>query len=157
MKFTAIDPGTTESAYVVLDDMKVVEHAKIPNEEMLLWCYKSQHVVPESTVVIEKVASYGMAVGAEVFETCVWTGRFMEALIRRGVTVDRMTRPQVKMMLCHKTAGVNDAVIRQALIDMYGPGKEKAIGNKAKPGPLYGIKADQWAALALGVAWDTTE
>ena len=30
-------------------------------------------------VVIEKIESYGMAVGAEVFDTVLWAGRFAEA------------------------------------------------------------------------------
>jgi hypothetical protein len=45
-----------------------------------------------------------------------------------------------------------DANIRQALIDIYG-GNDKAIGNKKTPGPLYGIKGDLWAALAVAVTF----
>jgi len=44
----------------------------------------------------------------------------------------------------------NDASIRQALIDRFG-GKDAAIGRKASPGPLHGIAADVWSALALAV------
>jgi len=46
-----------------------------------------------------------------------------------------------------------DANIRQALIDRYGPGKDKAIGQKKTPGPLYGFKSHEWAALAVAVTW----
>jgi hypothetical protein len=35
------------------------------------------------------------------------------------------------------------------MIDRFGPGKEKAIGRKATPGPLYGVKKDIWSALAI--------
>ena len=42
--------------------------------------------------------------------------------------------------------------IRQALIDRFG-GKEKAIGLKKTPGPLYGISSHAWAALALAITY----
>jgi hypothetical protein len=29
--------------------------------------------------------------------------------------------------------------------------KDRAIGKKKSPGPLYGIKGDQWAALAVAL------
>ena len=34
-------------------------------------------------------------------------------------------------------------------------GKDKAIGSKREPGPLYGFKADLWSALALAVTFET--
>jgi hypothetical protein len=116
--------------------------------------------MPGVRVVIEMVACYGMPVGAEVFETCVWIGRYLEALGPNSVVdgyerVCRMKRQAVKLHLCHSNKA-NDATIRQALIDRFGPTKLEAIGNKAAPGPLYGVKADVWAALALAVThWDT--
>ena len=55
-----------------------------------------------------------MPVGAEVFETVYWSGRFAEAY---GVEhVERITRVDVKMHLCH-TSRAKDGNIRQALID----------------------------------------
>jgi hypothetical protein len=142
----AIDPGPEFSAYAVLDNFRRI-HAKGKVEsdnlaEMLREkCFKPFVDV----VVIEKIASYGMPVGAEVFETCVWSGRFMEAAL--PLPVERITRHEVKLALCH-SARANDATIRQALIDRYGG--PSAIGRKANPGPLYGVSGDVWAAIAVG-------
>lgn len=152
----AIDPGTTESAWMLYDDdtNKPVEFAKCGSAEVID-CFvqlTTQNYRPR--VVIEMVASYGQPVGKEVFETCVWIGRFIEAA--RNILGDepaRLYRNEVKMALCHATAKINDAVIRQALIDRFGPGKDKAIGTKKNQGPLYGVKADVWAALALAVTF----
>lgn len=134
-----------------MDGDTPTRHGKIPNEDMLelLWGDSLEHC---DTFLFEQVASYGMPVGQEVFTTVFWAGRFAEVCSYKCRRFVLMTRNEVKMTLCHRTAKVNDAVIRQRLIDLYG-GKEAAIGRKAKPGPLWGIKADVWQALALGRAW----
>jgi hypothetical protein len=98
------------------------------------------------------VASYGMAVGATVFETCVWSGRFIERWLSGRAyrpQPDRIYRKEVKMHLCGSMRA-KDANVRQALIDRYG-GKEAAIGKKANPGPLYGMSGDCWSALAVAI------
>ena len=99
-------------------------------------------------IVIEKVESFGMAVGAEVFETVYWSGRFAEAAY--PIPVERIGRKAVKMHLCGSMRA-KDANIRQALIDRYGG--PDAIGKKASPGPLYGISGDVWSALAVAVTY----
>lgn len=140
----AIDPGPTESAYVKLSGTRVVECAKVANEDLLN--IVRAHRGLRITTAVEMIASYGMAVGAEVFETCVTIGRICEAL---GDEPIRVKRIEVKTHICH-SARANDANIRQAVIDRYG-GKDAAIGKKAKPGPLYGVSGDMWAALAVGL------
>lgn len=147
----AIDPGTHQSALVVYDPKKrdVVLAEIVANERLNDTFLKLGGI---DLAVIEMVASYGQPVGAEVFETCVLIGRLMEMLI--PIRVERITRQEIKRRLCHKVVGINDAVIRQRLIDLYG-GKERAIGKKKTPGPLYGITKDLWAALAVAVAWET--
>lgn len=146
----AIDPGPEQSAYVVWDGSAVIEKGKEPNSEVLLRVQEAVH--DGMPVVIEMIACYGMAVGAEVFETCVWIGRYVQASdFEMGPLAARITRLKVKNHLCHSSKA-NDANIRQALIDRFG-GKEKAIGKKSAPGPLFGVSGDMWAALAVAVTW----
>lgn len=150
----AIDPGTTESAWLRLDNGRPVDHGKCPNDDlrrMLHLCFDES-----DRVSIEMVASYGMAVGREVFETCVWIGRFAEAWrVRQSqrslipAETQLIYRRDVKLFHCY-SARANDANIRAAIIDRFG-GKERAIGSKKAPGPLYGIKADIWSALAIAL------
>ena len=143
MRVLAIDPGPTESAYVVLQDAEPVRWEKLPNEDLL-------EVLPRKGIgllAVEMVASYGMPVGAEVFETCVWIGRFIE---RWGHDFQLIPRAEVKLHLTN-TRNAKDAHIRQALIDRFGPGKDRAVGKKATPGPLYGLTGDCWSAQAVAV------
>ena len=108
----------------------------------------NSYSAPPDVVVIEKIESYGMAVGAEVFDTVWWAGRFAEAASR--VPVVMLPRPAVKLALCGDSRA-KDANIRQALIDRFGG--SNAVGRKAAPGPLYGISRDVWSALAIAVTY----
>ena len=139
MKILAIDPGNTESAYVLMDNYKPIEFGKIPNNEMLDICDRYEY----QKAVIEMIASYGMSVGKEVFETCVWIGRFSQ------ITTDfeYIYRKDVKMNLCGQTRA-KDSNIRQALIDRFG-----VVGTKANKGYFYGFKADIWQSYAVGVTY----
>lgn len=144
MSVLAVDPGPVESAYVLFDGDRLVEFGKVENEVLLSRLEYFHVIVPR--MAIEMIASYGMPVGAEVFETCVWIGRFAQAW---NGAITRVFRKDVKIALCGSVKA-KDGNVRQALIDRYG-GKDKAIGKKASPGPLYGVSADVWAALAVAV------
>lgn len=143
MRILAIDPGPTESAWVLRHDDAIVSFAKEPNEELLtrLHIHAFPDPLPEM-LAVEMIASYGMAAGKEVFETCVWIGRFQEASL---MPVRLVYRAEVKMHLCHSMKA-NDSSIRMALIDKLGP-----PGKKSAPGPTYGISGDVWQALAVAV------
>jgi hypothetical protein len=136
----AIDPGTTESGWVLFDGKRVLASGVYPNKILLSDTYASR---PE-VLAIEMIASYGMPVGREVFETCVWIGRFQQAWCEPEKT-RLVYRRDVKLHLCGNPRA-KDANIRQALIDKLGP-----VGTKAAPGPLYGVKSHAWAALAVAV------
>lgn len=138
----AIDPGTTQSAYVVFDGQQVIKCGIDDNENVR----KAIQYQGESyQLAVEMVACYGMPVGKEVFETCLWVGRFIEAFEGQHRLV---YRKDVKLWLCGSMRA-KDGNIRQALIDKYG-----APGTKKEPGGTYGVKSHIWAALAVAdYAW----
>lgn len=150
----AIDPGPTQSAWVVLNDGKPEHFAKVDNDHLLGFLRNLSPTI--GAVVIEKVESFGMAVGAEVFETVFWSGRFAEAAARGSAHpgIYRLGRKAVKLHLCGSMRA-KDPNIRQALIDRYGG--PAAIGRKANPGPLYGVSGDVWSALAVAVTYADRE
>lgn len=146
----AIDPGTEQSGWCTLDGGRVIGSGVMPNAEMLdnlrqaFWC--------DYRLCIEMIASYGMAVGREVFETCVWIGRFQQAW-HAPEAVELVYRRDVKLHLCG-TAKAKDANIRQALLGLFprtGGGKTPQVGTKAQPGPLYGVSSHAWPALAVAI------
>lgn len=150
MRILAIDPGTTESAWCELVNGRPILAAKEANGTMLERIRAGCSWVSADVCAIEMIASYGMAVGKEVFETCLWIGAFREALESRGARVQLVYRREVKLFLCH-SARATDANVRAALLDHFGPGRELAVGTKPAPGPLYGIKGDMWSALAVAL------
>lgn len=149
----AIDPGNTESAYVVIDsDCRPLYFDKMPNLQLLAALQAYRDEWRPDHVAIEMVASYGMAVGADVFETCVWIGRFYSHaqgwLLRDPMLVKRQP---IKVHHCHSVKA-KDTNVRQALVDRFAPGQPNhGKGTKANPGWFYGFRADVWAAYALAV------
>jgi len=149
----AIDPGTTKSAIVVLDDQQTpVEKAILQNAEIVLMLRQRS----DQLLAIEMIASYGMPVGESTFETVLWIGRFIEAHNGEHVKVYRKRKGEcesVGMHLC-KSTRAKDSNISQAVRDRYpatGGGKNPAVGTKSQPGPLYGFRSHMWQALAVGI------
>lgn len=151
----AIDPGPEKSGWVLYENGKIQDCGIWDNNTLL---YNMDVLDPDRSV-IEMVSSYGMAVGKSVFETVFWIGRLYQKISAVFIyEPTRMCRKDVKMHLCGSMRA-KDANIRQALIDKFpatGGGKVPQIGTKSKPGPLYGVKGDIWAALALAVTFEET-
>lgn len=151
----AIDPGTTHDGVVVLDaDTGAVVFGAIMSHADTLVTITNWRMYPGAHLAVEMIASYGMSVGREVFETCVWIGRFLhhwhgdiyphaESLVyRREVKIELCGSPKAK-----------DANVRQAILDLYGGSKKAAKGTKSDPGPLFGFKADMWQALGVALTY----
>ena len=150
MKILAIDPGNIESGYAVIQmpDFKLLDFGKVKNEDFLSMLILRPYGIDATT--IEMVASYGMAVGKSVFDTCVWIGRFTQAL---GGYVDYVYRKDEKMCLCGSMKA-KDSNIRQALIDRYAKHDFKnGKGIKKNPDTFYGVSKDVWQAIAVGVTY----
>lgn len=147
----AIDPGTTESAYAILAENYVpLAVDKLPNEELceILGAYG-----PMDTIVIERLASYGMPVGREVLETCEWAGHFARVALGNGARVEYLYRRDVKLHLCDDSRA-GDANIRRALISRFAKHDLRTgKGTIKHPDWFFGFRADIWQAYALGVTW----
>lgn len=151
MKILAIDPGNIDSAYVLVAtdglSIRILQADKVPNEEML-------NIVRTSfadVMVLEMVASYGMPVGREVFDTCVWIGRFWQ--VDEYKRVELIYRKEEKLNLC-RNAAAKDANVMRALIDRFATHDLRSgKGTKKSPDYFYGFRKDMWAAFAVAVTW----
>ena len=153
----AIDPGPTESAWVhySMNADRVVRFGTCDNVDMLSildfeFGFDEEGGRDKYSIifVIEQVTSYGKPVGASVFDTCFWTGRFAQAWVALFMLYPRR---RVKKVLLGKDKG-GDPEVRAAVIAHFG-GKEKAIGNKAEPGQLHKMKEHEWQACGLALAY----
>jgi len=146
----AIDPGNTQSGFVVLGTGAVIDSGVLPNHDMRarikqFFEHEATHSGQQRPLVaIEQIRNMGMIVGQEVFDTVFWTGRFYEFISHYWNTAAMLvTRNAIKMHLCGSPRA-KDANIRQSLINRWG-----APGTKKAPGGTYGVKSHAWAALAV--------
>ncbi len=133
----AIDPGTTESAYVMMIDGHPVEFAKIDNYRMLELVEKWH-----GRLFIEQFKSYGNPVGDSVFNACIWMGRFIQVYDSGAVLVPRKTYAST---FCKGIS--SDAKIKAAMCKLFN----EPQSPKRPVGQLKGMTGDVWQALALAV------
>jgi hypothetical protein len=191
MIILAIDPGTFESGWCVYNtDTSRIEKDPATGEEKQVGKDKNEDVLEkvnlfndwydDGMVVVEMVASYGMPVGKEVFETVFWLGRFCQ----EARAFERVYRKDIIRHINRSTKG-KDPTIRQALMDMNRFGGMECVsiggvkcpkckgkawvgrnhdpcpecaesGWKHPPGPLNGVTRDMWAAVAVAVFYQDT-
>ena len=148
----AIDPGNTQSAFCLMDrEYNVIDKGKVHNALLLdyiaLNCQRIHHLA------VEMIASMGMAVGAEVFETCVMIGKIEQLADMKEIPRSRVFRKEEKLMICNDSRA-KDINIRRALIERFAKHDlANGKGTKKNPDHFYGFKADIWAAFAVGVVY----
>lgn len=140
MKILGVDPGTTQSGYVLFDG-RVLQAGVMPNEDLLRIIADDRSDV----FAIERIVSYGNVVGDETFQTVHWAGRFQQAWACPN-EVRLIRRLDVKKALGLR-GSAKDKDVNAALLAQIGP-----KGTKAAPGPTYGVTSHAWAALAVAVA-----
>jgi len=127
---------------------KLVDKGILANDKLLEFIMQQKFT---TEVFCEMIACYGMAVGKETFETCVWIGRCEQICADRNWAFSRIYRQPVKVHHCH-SAKAKDPNVRQALLDRFG-----VVGTKKAPGPLFGVASHIWSALAIATyVADTT-
>lgn len=143
----AIDPGTTQSAWLLLDNGRIAHPGNkgIAANDVVLANLRHDWATSFDVLVIEKVESFGMAVGKEIFETVFWTGRFAEAV--GDTRFRRLGRKAIVTHLCG-SARAKDSNVRRELMDRFG-----GDASVKKGGPLYGVVTHLWAALAVALVY----
>lgn len=139
----AIDPGTTQSGWVLFDGRRVLDSGNDPNPDVLQRIEAAGQAGVQS-LAIERFEARGMPIGDDSIETVIWTGRFQQAW-RSPASVRLVKRSAVKLHLCG-TARAKDPNVRQAVIDRVG-----APGVKRSPGPTFGVTSHAWQALGVAV------
>ncbi len=170
MKLLAIDPGTTQSAYVLLNaDYQILSADKVDNALMVALIAE----MPEITdIVIEDMeprytsgdrSAAGAVMGTSTIQTLKWMGVFTWQAALRGLAVGWVFRrdersaiiPTKKNGLPPLPKGAPahaDGQIRAALIQRFARhDKVNGKGTKANPDTFYGFRGDMWQAMAVGV------
>ena len=134
--FIGIDPGNKQSGWVCVQGGRIVGSGVAENNELLTYTFWQSADI----IAIEWIQAMGMSVGKEVFETCLWAGRFSQLA---KCKVRLIPRGRIKLHHCG-SARAKDGNICQALRDKYGD-----KGTKSSPGYFHGVSSHAWQAFAV--------
>jgi hypothetical protein len=153
--FLSIDPGSTESAYVVCreEDLKPMVFGKVENTWLIshiastIKFWNVKHVAIE---LMQCIGGKNSGVGKETFETCYFIGELSYCITHttKIKEIVPIYRNDEKIGICG-TMMANDSLIRMALIEKYAKHDFKGgKGTKSNPDWFFGFKADIWQAYA---------
>lgn len=163
MTIIGIDPGPERSACAVYQVHPVPrtppEAFETDNPNVARFLRTASRA---DALVIEWPQSRGLPVGESVFRTCYWAGWFAAEF---GPVVVEVTRPYIVRHFCGATHYLQDgsrkavtkAMVKAAIYNRFGGDRQAAVGTKARPGPLYGLKGDHvYDALACALWYAET-
>lgn len=128
----------------------LLEFNKLKNRDVMTILLNRLNEI--DNVVIERIQSFGMPVGREVFESCEWIGRFSQEAEKKA-DVSYIYRKEEKLYLCGNPRA-KDVNIRAALIERFAKHDFKnGKGTKKEPDFFYGVKADEWSAICIAVTF----
>ena len=156
MKIIGVDPGTSQTGWVIYNTIShSVENSGVTdNEEFLNSVIENEDY---DIMAIERIASYGMPIGAETIRTIEYIGRYWQKVLDSNKISAKVELFYKKVDINPTICGSNkakDANIRQAIMDMFpknGGGSNPSVGTSKQPGVLYGIGTHKWAALAVAL------
>lgn len=151
MRIFAIDAGTTQSGFCIMDSetYKPLLFGKEDNEEVLKYVLEGCYDV----LVYEEFASYGMPIGRSTIASITWNGRFIQAAVSLFKPYYPIYRSEEKIAICG-TMKAKDANIRQALIDRFAEfDLKQGKGTKNNQDFFYGFHSDIYSAFAVGLTW----
>lgn len=152
MRLLAIDPGTHQSAYCLMDEeYRIIDAAKVVNDDLIRYIYA--HAPEIDHIAVEMIACYHMPVGAEVFETCVMIGKIERVAEHMEISHSRVYRSEEKGCIAGDSKA-GDKEIRAGLIRRFAEHDlKRGKGTKKDPDYFYGFADDMWAAFAVGVVY----
>ena len=163
MNILAFDTGNMASGVAIVStDYELLWFGKYDNVILLTSLLPEQiDKYKPKRVVLEEISSYGMAVGASVFDTARWIGRQMQWLADRyayldkevsplDYTVELVKRKRYITELCGDPKA-KDKNVKAYLIERFAPNTSNyGKGTKRNPGFFYGVSNDSWSAIAIG-------
>jgi len=155
MKVLALDVGTTETGYCVVDSetRKPLEFGKIDNA-LLLDRLMGHYPFDYDILVYEQFTSYGMPIGATTLEAIKWNGRFIQANIDNQCRpIYNITRIEERRVICNSVKS-GDTEVKHALIERFAPKDSNfGKGTKKNKGFFYGFSKDMWSAYAVATTY----
>lgn len=145
----AIDPGSTESGWVVFDTQKreVLHSGNHENERVKQLMHSLGKTGSASLLLCERPELIGQQIWHQILDTCMWVGKFTESWNGEHILYKRN---DVKRTLLGRINVPNsDGAVRQYCLNHFGE-----PGTKKNPGPTYGVTKHAWQALGLVATWE---
>lgn len=137
--YIGIDTGEKKTAFAVYSPKKQkIIDKDIVNNDLVFEAIKKHK--ENSLVGIELIECFGFVVGRSVFETAVWTGRFLQFFVSENINYIRVYRRDYKLHFCNSLKA-RDSNVKANLETIF----------RNKKNFFDGVKKDIWQALAIAL------